>query len=204
MSRRLVFGMFAACAIFGGILVSELMSATDTGAPVIVPRQATTMPELPHLGKRATPDQLRVILDRPLFSSTRRPLSKTGQDPGTDVGLAGTRLSGILTARQNRLAIFAVSGNKSLVRVEGEAIGGWRIDHIAPGEVSLIGPSGIITLRPKDDAARTDAARTSGSVPARSDPDVDMTPNIAVPPPHLPAWMARRLPRRTAPIGQRK
>jgi hypothetical protein len=60
------------------------------------------------------------------------------------------RLTGIVT-EPDHVAIFAMNGAKPLRVSEGEAASGWRIESIAPQEVSLSGPGGTKTLEPKPD-----------------------------------------------------
>jgi hypothetical protein len=66
--------------------------------------------------------------------------------------LRDVRLTGVVIAPDLRIAIFAVSGSNSLVLSEGEALKGWRLDRISPGEVLLGGPTGTIKLEPKPGA----------------------------------------------------
>jgi hypothetical protein len=91
-----------------------------------------------------------VTLARPLYSATRRP-PQTADNAATDPGLTDTRLTGIVTEPDRRLAIFAVTGGKPVVLTEGETVSGWRIDSISPREVSVSGPSGTKTLQPRID-----------------------------------------------------
>ena len=68
-----------------------------------------------------------------------------------DLDLADTRLTGIVTEPGRRMAIFAVNGEKLLRVAEGDAVSGWRIESIAPREVSLSGPGGTKIMQPKMD-----------------------------------------------------
>src|SRR5215469_5592577 len=52
------------------------------------------------------------------------------------------RLTGILITPDQRLAIFAPTGGKPLVRSEGDMISDWRVESIADQSVSLTGPTG--------------------------------------------------------------
>ena len=95
-------------------------------------------------------DLLRATLARPLFSATRRP-PQTAGNAAADPDLTDTRLTGIVTEPDRRLAIFAVTGGKPVVLTEGETVSGWRIDSISPREVSVSGPSGTKILQPRID-----------------------------------------------------
>jgi hypothetical protein len=59
------------------------------------------------------------------------------------------RLSGIVVAPNHRLAIFAVSDGKAVIRSEGDTLNGWRLDSISTMAVSVSGPGGTRTLEPR-------------------------------------------------------
>jgi hypothetical protein len=82
-----------------------------------------------------------------------------------DTDLSDKRPTGIVTAPGRQIAIFAVKDAKPLILAEGETISGWRIETIGPIEVSLIGPGGSRTLRPKPDPT---LAQPFGAGPAAS------------------------------------
>ena len=117
--------------------------------PVVIasPRPAETTPR--RIQNPRVDELVATTLSRPLFSSTRRPrdraiASQTG-DPEFQL-----RLSGIVIEPERRIAIFAKTGAKPLVRSEGETLDEWRLDSITPREVTLSGPTGS-TLEPKTD-----------------------------------------------------
>ena len=140
--------------LFTAILYLELGPGAAGGKPAI---------ELPQRAKAAAvarPQQQKLlhrqlvasVLARPLFSPNRRPEeTASGRDAGPD--LADARLTGIVTLPPLKIAIFAVKGAKPLVLSEGESVSGWRIERITPAEISLSGPSGSQTLKPKEDPA---------------------------------------------------
>ena len=59
-------------------------------------------------------------LSRPLFSATRRPSERAVSGGPVDPGLSDVRLTGIVLEPDRHTAIFAVKGEKPLVRSEGE------------------------------------------------------------------------------------
>ena len=189
MTDRLgIYLLLAGCLVFGGVIAVDLQPATDdqvavnastapTGAAVAAHRQPST-----HLD-----ELLAMVLSRPLFSSTRRPPQSAVND-GPSADLGDTRLTGIVTEPERRLAIFAVNGAKPLKLSEGEAVSGWRIDSITPREVSLSGPGGTKTLEPK-----VDPSLSQGAAPA----PIPINP-AARPPVPLPAGAAA-LPRPGVP-----
>jgi hypothetical protein len=99
-------------------------------------------------------DQLvATVLAHPLFNATRRPSQQAGNNSAADPGLAGTRLTGIVTAPGQRLAIFVVTGAKPLALTEGDSVSAWHIRSITPRQVSLSGLGGTRTLQPEADEA---------------------------------------------------
>jgi hypothetical protein len=90
-------------------------------------------------------------LSRPLFSATRRPSERAVSGGPVDPGLSDVRLTGIVLEPDRHTAIFAVKGEKPLVRSEGETVNAWHLDSIAPREVTLTGPAGPTTLELKSD-----------------------------------------------------
>jgi hypothetical protein len=98
---------------------------------------------------------VRTILDRPLFSPSRRP----GQ-----VAVASTelpRLAGIIIGPDGARAIFASSGGaRAIVAGAGAHAGPYLIRAVDPTGVSVIGPNGPELLHPAYDrnAVRGSAA----------------------------------------------
>ena len=90
-------------------------------------------------------------LERPLFTTTRRPPDRASANPASSPELPDLRLAGVLIDSDHHIAIFAIPGAKPLVRAQGESVNEWRLDAITPREVTLIGPTGSTTLEPKTD-----------------------------------------------------
>ena len=108
-----------------------------------------TPPALPAATPDASADAqisqwASTALARPLFNADRRPV----EQPGTESD-ALPRLSAIIITGSNRAAIFDASGQKPQIVPEGGEIDGYRLQHIAPGTVDLLGPDGPVTLRPR-------------------------------------------------------
>jgi hypothetical protein len=175
MRNRGVLLMAAGCVFFGALILLELTSAmTNPDPPATVSPKIDRGPAVSS-DVRADPNQLvSAILARPLFSSTRRPPQTT--EISSNFELGGARLTGIVIGPGERLAIFDIKGSKPVVLNEGETVSGWRVDSIAPSEVSLVGPGGLKTLQPKLDPAHTgsgispaSAARLQPASPPPSD-----------------------------------
>ena len=151
-------------------------------------------------GHSARLDQwLATALARPLFSQTRRPPVERPES-GADNSLGGARLTGIVIAPGQRLAIFAVAGGKPLELTEGETLSGWRVGSIAAGQVSLTGPGGSRTLLPALDPALVPPppARSAGADLSRPAPAPPLAPTGAAAPrpllrpPPMPATSGTR------------
>jgi hypothetical protein len=177
----------AGCVFFGALFLFELSAGTthpvpDTAvAPKLDGRPAASS------DVRADPKQLiSAILARPLFSPTRRPPQTASNPISSNFDLGGARLTGIIVAPGERLAIFDIKGSKPVVLSEGETVGGWRVDSIASSEVSLVGPGGVKTMQPKLDPAHPVSSNAAAS-PARAQP---------VPPPPSDAPIRPRGPGR--------
>jgi len=191
IDRLLTYLLIAGSLAFGAIFFVELDSAgTDGGALAVVsPRSDVAPAALRQPGTRLE-ELLATTLARPLFSSTRRPPQAAANDDPTGPDLADTRLTGILTEPGHNIAIFAVTGAKTLTLTEGETVSGWRIENITPREVSLSGPTGTKSLQPKLDpnlvpppavnpAARPPvqpAAAPAAALPRPGAPGVPTTP----------------------------
>ncbi|HEV2187022.1 MAG TPA: hypothetical protein VGR70_07425 [Stellaceae bacterium] len=156
MINRGVFLLAAGCVFFGAVILVELSGGmTHPVPPAAVPPGVDNTPAMAS-DVAADPNRLvPTILARPLFSPTRQPPPATGNEVSGNFELGGARLTGIVIGPGERLAIFDMKGSKPVVLNEGETVSGWRVDSIAPSEVSLVGPGGTKTLQPKLDPAHT-------------------------------------------------
>jgi hypothetical protein len=178
--RPALYPLLAGCLIFGAITFVEL--APDGSESTVLPEAAPRANAAPaaHPKQNVRVDELlETALARPLFSSTRRPAQSATDDGPDDTDLSDKRLTGIVTAPGRHLAIFAVSDAKPLILSEGEAVSGWRINSIAPLEVSLSGPTGNKTLRPKPDL---NLAQSPGTVTAAAGTRPPAAPPGPLPP----------------------
>ena len=131
-------GLFAAAPMAAG------------GDATVGPRRATIAEPDASSGWQAT------LLQRPLFSPSRRPPPGTGA-----AGIIGLpRLAGVLVAPGDRHAIFA----GGIVVAEGGSVGSYTVQTIEAGQVTLRGPDGTRLLRPA--FASVSAAAQAAAVPA--------------------------------------
>jgi hypothetical protein len=91
----------------------------------------------------------RVILEKPLFSVTRRPFVNEVRVVPPQV----PRLSGIIISPSARLAIFAPEAGRQVIRREGEHVDNFAIKQIFPTKVVLVGAQGNVVLEPQFSAA---------------------------------------------------
>jgi hypothetical protein len=154
---------------------SDVARLAATPSPVIQPADDHAAANDEPAVKRS----VTTALARPLFSATRRP-PEAEVNEHSDTTLNDLRLTGILVTPDQHVAIFARSGDKPLVRSEGEMISDWHIDSIAAYSVSLSGPTGTTTLVPKPDPALVSA---QPAAPQRVVPSPPPAPAAANPPP---------------------
>jgi hypothetical protein len=115
-------------------------------------------------------------LAEPLPGPSQRSAEAASADNAVAPQLPDARLTGIVIEPDRRIAIFAMSGTKPIMLSEGEALNGWRIDSISPQMVSLSGPAGSMTLKPRPDA---NLVRPPAPAPAPSDqPQPDVPPGF--------------------------
>ncbi len=141
--------LLVACAAFAGLIAFEFVSDRADGVAFSpTPEPVETKPK-PRSPEPRVDNLVATVLAAPLFSPTRRPAESSA--PAGDPELSGIRLTGIVIQSDRRIAVFAASGTKPLVRVEGETINEWQLDSIAPLAVTLSGPAGTRTLAPRPD-----------------------------------------------------
>jgi hypothetical protein len=198
ISRLAIYLLLAGCLVFGAIVFIELLpAATDEPAQSELPRRSNMPPSVRRQQRAHLEELLATVLDRPLFSTSRRPPQTAANDgPGTS-DLADTRLTGIVTEPGRSIAIFAVNGAKPLRLTEGEAVSGWRIESITPREVALSGPGGAKTLAPKIDP-NLGAPSAPGPAAAAVRPPIPPSPAAAPPArPSVPPSRGRARPARS-------
>jgi hypothetical protein len=144
---RLALGLVAACLALSLAIMHEL---TYSPSPAPVRTGASGAP----LGRDVSPGQsaargqpeamLHDVLARPLFSPDRRPV---------EVGVAAARglprLTGIVVAGSQRVAIFAARSNEQpIVAQAGAHVGAYEVRTIADAGVTMMGPEGETLIRP--------------------------------------------------------
>lgn len=92
----------------------------------------------------------QTLLDRPLFSATRRPAPPSAPPAPAPAALA-PRLTGIVVDRGDRHAIFA-AGDRPVVATEGGRVGPFTVRRIEARQVTITGPAGTQILRTSFDS----------------------------------------------------
>ena len=108
----------------------------------------------------------RVILERPLFSPSRRPNAAVAAAAATP-----PRLAGIILGPTGDHAIFAGSGDaRAVLAGVGAQVGPYQIRAISAGGVDVTGPDGRQRLLPHYDAGATSAGAAQPGLSAAPPP----------------------------------
>ena len=124
----------AVCVLLGWTIQREItaLPSTQAAAPVTAPAADPVAPAAP--ASVGVPDRasLVVIIERPVFSESRRP---SGADEGPAPTLDFT-LVGVVIADRERSAIVQPPHGGAVRRLaEGEEVGGWIVVDIAPDHI---------------------------------------------------------------------
>jgi hypothetical protein len=153
---------FLAMGLLATALLAVMALELDAGAPA---EDATGIVPLRHapLARARAPTEdpvdhtdawVKRSLARPLFSRDRRPTPVVARAGGGSTIASVPRLSGTLVGPFGRSAIFAgESGGKPVVVAVGGSLGGYTVQAIEPGHVTISGPEGVRQLQPSYDAA---------------------------------------------------
>jgi type II secretory pathway component PulC len=133
---RQLFLSVLLCAGLGGVLIAELYAAPATERTP-TSTASTAAASLPEISNRFTLPPLASfaeIVERPLFSSSRRPLaSETPQR--VDQPLSAS-LAGIVISNSSRSIIVSHGDPPVVTRLkEGDDLDGWSVGTIEPNRV---------------------------------------------------------------------
>ena len=115
------------------------LAAVQANAP------APALAPLPPLASYAA------VVERPLFSPSRRPAPGTSAAAGPSVE-SRYRLLGVVATGPRKKA-FIADGSRRLDITEGDALEGWTVKTIRPDSVILTSPAGEAALKMKPAAA---------------------------------------------------
>ncbi len=168
MTRWPILFLSALAALLAALVAREV--TTEAPEPERAP-QAVAAPTASRAAGPAGPsaDQVASLLARPLFSPGRRPAAEARAPEIAARPTPLPRLAGIMVTGGTRQAIFAPdAAGKALVVGEGDTIGGFRVQSIHEGEVTLQDGATLHSVRPRYAAAGSAAA--PAAVPFKSDP----------------------------------
>ena len=126
--------MVAVCVLLGWAIQREIkaMPSTQAAAPTAAPAADPIAPAASASVEVPDRDSLAVIVERPVFSESRRPSSS---DEGPILTLDHT-LVGVVISDRDRSAIVQPSHGGAVQRLaEGEEVGGWTVINIAPDHI---------------------------------------------------------------------
>ena len=183
MRERGLAGLLALGAALAATIALELTRGTadDGGMIAPAPRPALATPPSRAAAPPSEEDRQGLvdgILARPLFATARRPADAPAAGPAS-APASLPRLAGVLVHGGSRSAIFAATGNgRPAVVGEGGRVGGYTVQSIEAGQVTISGPSGAQVLRPMFDA-RAPGAGLPGvpaPLPGAAKPPVAFSP----------------------------
>ncbi len=149
--------LLVVCAALAWVIYRQVAVAPNLNAAHGSTMEATSVPDLPpelQFSMRPVED-FDAILERPLFSPSRRPPAIEALEsppPNSDVAFT---LKGILIDEDVRIALFRAQRNKQIWRLrEGDTIEGWTIVRIERDSVSLARGAFEKILKPTFDQSR--------------------------------------------------
>lgn len=153
------------------LMASVVVEATRSGLPApaplpaVAPEPRVRPVEAPHAARHAD-----TILQRPLFSPTRRPATAAAAPVILAARPIPPLLAGTVVAgRQERFALVLLpSAQRPVIVREGDTVGRFRVVRIGAGEIVADGPDGQIALRIRSSQAAPEPP--AGNTPIRQRP----------------------------------
>jgi hypothetical protein len=125
------------------------VDATAPSGPLRAAGEETGKSPAHEFDAEALTDIANSIIQRPLFSPTRRPSNSPDTSEGLAVGqIELPRLAGVIIGPSGAWAIFAGADGKSRAAATGDSIGAFKVRAIGPGVVTLTGSEGDRVLHP--------------------------------------------------------
>ncbi len=144
---RVNHALGATAAVFAALAVWPWLSPpVPTVRPPAAPEASKPAPGIMTLPPLA---HYAAIVERPLFSPSRRPPSVAAAAPSAD---GRYRLLGVV-ASGNRKRAFVADGSRRLDIAEGDAVDGWTVKKIGADNVVLTSSTGDTVLKLKPAAA---------------------------------------------------
>ena len=144
MGRSRIFTAIFLFLVLSGIglawvIYQQLEASAPPNRPAVETAAGLGVPELPPLPEFSMAPLITfsAVLDRPVFSRSRRP-------PAVDVAVDSPKVSnvldltlkGVIYSEGERIALFAPKGSKDVLRlVEGSSYQGWELFVVEPSRV---------------------------------------------------------------------
>lgn len=172
MSKRFFNGATACWLLASigltGVIILQIGSDVSLALPVTAaPSSSSFNGDEEHPGGLITgdleTDALDAIVERPLFSSSRRPYeapqSQTASNPTAPARQLSAKLAGIMLSGESRMALFT-HPSKGLVRLrQGQDVDGWRIEEVREHEVKLSNGDKVTLLKLRKGLAKPAKAK---------------------------------------------
>ena len=126
--------MVAVCVLLGWTIQREIAAllSTQAAAPAAVPVANPVAPAAPASLVVPDRDSLAVIVERPVFSESRRPVASV---EGPALTLDFTLVGVVISDRERSAIVQSPHGGTVWRLAEGEEVGGWTIVDIAPDHI---------------------------------------------------------------------
>ncbi len=188
LPRIVPLALATLCVVLAIVIGGEFsFSVADVGASPNYAAQVTEPSATP--APTADSDALvAAILERPLFSASRRPPAPPEPEAAPDDDDADktpeltSRLAGVMIRPDEREALFAGAGEKPIAVQVGGQIDGWTVSAIEPDHVELTSAGGTRSVEPTK-GARTDLAVVrppAAAKPAAAKPQAQKPPPTPV------------------------
>lgn len=144
IDKGTVFWLMASLGL-AGVITLQVKEKSWIATPVIaataVPAQERHRADDGAMASLPNVDWLDRIVERPLFSVSRRPFSpaeeKPTAKPESEVKKLALTLTGILLAGESRVALLTHPKEGRLRLRQGQKVDGWRVDQISGDTVRL-------------------------------------------------------------------
>ncbi len=131
--------MASATLLGGGSIAFGWLVSTADEMPFLKPAQRATPPIIPKMPAQKLTSDFKAIVERPLFSQTRRPSPPPEPAPPAIAAkqeapaapLAAT-LIGILISPDIRSAVLRMADGKNVTIMEGDSVDGWKLSEVLP------------------------------------------------------------------------
>ena len=189
----------ALCVLLGWTIQREIkaLPSTQAAAPAAAAAADPVAPAAPASFAVPNRGSLAVIVERPVFSESRRP---SATDEGPAPALNFTLVGVVISDRERSAIIQSLHGGAVQRLAEGEDVGGWIVVDIAPDHIvvrhdtteaemsldySAPAPPGPVATTPAPDGAQPNDTKPVGAEPNGTEAQgiIEGQPPEVLPPP---------------------